>query len=347
VIAGLDELLETTGKSGLGELRSAIGDLLGGSQAHGRVIGEERLAKSGSVNRVRFEVNGETLSFVVKRSKPAPAQRNALVVRRWLPAVRLGSSAPAIVATAAERGGRSVWHVYEDLGDRTLKVDCDPVALRSAVALLGALHTRFVRHPMLAEAREWGGELGVGFYRSSVRDAITCLEAISRSHLDGLGDYLPLRDRLLDRMSVLRAEERERTEAIADLGGPDTLLHGDLWLKNLMVVRDAERVHVRLIDWDHAGLGPVAYDLSTFIDRFAPEERAGVLELYKEEVVGADWRLPSRSDMNHLFATFELARITNCIAWSALAVTAGRHVDWALKELSDWLESLDSALHVA
>ena len=343
MIAGLDDLLALTGQPGLPELRASMAELLGEPEAQGRVVVEQRLNRSGSVNRVRFEVQGALVSVVAKCSRPAPAQRNKFVVRRCLPAVGLESGAPAILATAPERGGRCVWQIYEDLGDRTLETDRDPEAVRAAVQLLGEVHARFVRHPLLAEVRHRGGEFGRRFYSSSVQDAIACLEALAHRHLDWPSDGIAPTERLLERLRALQAEDRQRTEVIADLGGPETFLHGDMWLKNVAVA--ARGARVRLIDWDHAGVGPAGYDLSTFVNGFSPEERDGVLELYGEAVAAAGWQLPSREEMDYLFSTFELGRLANCVIWPALDAIEG--VEGALEELEmacDWFGSLDAAL---
>ena len=53
--------------------------------------------------------------------EPAIAQRNELVARRWLPAIDLSKSGPALIGVAAARTGECVWHAYEDLGDRALE----------------------------------------------------------------------------------------------------------------------------------------------------------------------------------------------------------------------------------
>jgi len=342
VISGLHSLLEGTRQPGLRELRAALGERLGGPGVEGRVVGEQRLNESGSIDRVHLELNGELISVVVKRSRPAAAQRNRFIAHRCLPAAGLEAGAPAILAAAAERSGRYVWQIYEDLGERTLETDRDAAAVQAAVDLLGKLHARFIGHPLLAEARDVGGDFGPGFYTSSVRDAIRCLEALSLPPAGVAGDWSQLRDRLLERTWALRAEERERTQAIADLGGPETLLHGDLWLKNASVVRKGRSVRVGLIDWDHAGLGPSGYDLSTFVNGFPPHERHGVLQLYKEAAAHPGWHLPSDADLSHLFRTFELARIANCVVWAALAANDG--VAGALEELAataDWLGSVD------
>src|SRR5207249_3386150 len=69
------------------------------------------------VFRLRVRSDGRACSLVLKRFDPWLARRNELVVRRWLPAIGLGDRCPKLLATAADRRGAWVWHVYEDLGD--------------------------------------------------------------------------------------------------------------------------------------------------------------------------------------------------------------------------------------
>ena len=147
-------------------------------QAPGTVEVDAKRMKSG-VYRLRCSVNGTARSFVGKRLDPDIARRNELVARRWLPAVGLGDSGPPLLAVAAERDGSSVWHLYEDLGDCGLDLASgDPGRVRQAVAAIARIHTRFAGHVLIPECRLWGGELGINFYATSVRDAITSLEAV-------------------------------------------------------------------------------------------------------------------------------------------------------------------------
>ena len=74
--------------------------------------------------------------------------------------------------------------------------------------------------------------------------------------------------------------------AIFDFGGGSqgdfgrtVALHGDLWPSNLLVVEKGE---VRLIDWDHAGVGPATYDLSNMLMRLPVGLRLGALADYRE-----------------------------------------------------------------
>jgi Phosphotransferase enzyme family len=308
-------------------------------------VDAERM-KSG-VFRLRCAMNGATQSFVGKRLDPDIARRNELVARRWLPAVGLDDSGPRLLAVAAERDASSVWHLYEDLGDWGLDVARgDPDGVGLAVAAIAQIHTRFAGHALIPECRLWGGDLGINFYAASVRDAITTLGAL-RARKGRLGvERLAVCDRLLARLGKLADEHAARAEALERHGGPETLLHGDLWPMNVMVCANGPETRARLIDWDHAAVGPVSYDLSTFLYRFPNRDRTAILRQYEEEVGRVGWRLPSAAELNVLFETAELARIANRVIWPALAAREDDS-DWAFSELEEverWFEQLTPIL---
>ena len=97
-------------------------------------------------------------------------------------------------------------------------------------------------------------------------------------------------------MGDLKNEESERAQVLAALGGPETLLHGDLWPTNVIVLPDGDAVRVRLIDWDEAAAGPIGFDLSTFLLRFDPSHRRWILDIYRQAVDRlAGWELPRRA----------------------------------------------------
>jgi hypothetical protein len=299
------------------------------------------------VYRLRCTVDGTTRLFVGKRLDPDIARRNELVARRWLPAVDLGDSAPPLLAVAAEPDASSVWHLYEDLGDCGLEdegAESDRVGL--AVAAIARIHTRFAGHALIPECRLWGGDLGINFYAASVRDAITSLSAV-RARKRRLGaERSSLCDRLLARLGALVDERAARAEALRRYGGPETLLHGDLWPKNVMVHAEGGEERARLIDWDHAAVGPVSYDLSTFLSRFPSRDRTAILRLYEEEVARAGWRLPSAAELNVMFETAELGRIANRVIWPSLAARED-DADWVfaeLREVERWFEQLTPIL---
>jgi thiamine kinase-like enzyme len=365
---GVDMILAGSGLPGLTELRELLTQLLGGGRAALRLLDERMLQPKGSrVFRLRFAVNGQNRSVVIKRLKPEIARRNELVAKRWLPAIGLNDCGAPLLGSVADRGGICVWHVYDDLGQHELDPhEPDRERVAAAVELIARMHTRFAGHPLLGEVRLHGGDMGIHFYESNVRDAIYALEAWQTG-----APQKDLRTRLLQRLYKLHGELPQRAQALAECGGPETLLHGDLWAINVFVIpaeagsRRGEEPEnsalapnppphpsgcdARLIDWDHAAVGPASYDLSTFLMRFPLQHRAWVLELYRQAVAEAGWRLPGDRELNFLFETHEYARFANRIIWPAIALVTDR-TEWgveALAEIEDWFAQFEPVLSLS
>jgi Phosphotransferase enzyme family len=331
-----DSLIAQIDEPGASELAGLLREL-----AENDEIQHIRKIKAG-VYRFTFVSNGAQCSLVAKRLPPDRAERNRLVAERWLPAAGLGRHGPALAGAVASPGARCVWHVYEDLGRHTLEDRTDPRHVRAATALLARLHSDFIGHPLLAECRLWGEDHGTAFYRTSVCDAMAALEALHAPGYEHDFERIRLRDRLLVRLDRLRAEAPSRTELLARAGGAETLLHGDLWPRNMFVLGRVDELLVRLIDWDHVGVGSVSYDLSIFLLRFPIEQRGQILDDY----VDAGGRLPAIGDLNALCETAELARLANRVIWSALAARDD-HAGWAFEELAlveQWFGAFDATI---
>jgi Ser/Thr protein kinase RdoA (MazF antagonist) len=146
-------------------------------------------------------------------------------------------------------------------------------------------------------------------------------------------------------LQLMLDEESERAQALDDLGGPETLVHGDLWLTNVFVLPADDRLRVRLIDWDHAGVTRFSYDLSTLLLRFPSGQRSHVLADYEEFLAAQGWLLPDARGLNGLFDTAERSRIASHVVWPALALLRNEVAlrDWAfeaLEDVSGWFEQL-------
>ena len=114
----------------------------------------------------------------------------------------------------------------------------------------------------------------------------------------------------------------------------------------MFVIPTDTGLRARLIDWDHAAVGPASYDLSTFLLRFPVQHRPWVLDLYQQAIARAGWRLPSVPDLNRLFETHEYARYANRIIWPAIAHVVD-HAQWAVDELAEidqWFENFGAVL---
>jgi thiamine kinase-like enzyme len=339
----LQTLMAGSEDAGLPELRALLDELVSSRDGHWRFTGQDRLLPSSPrVLRLRFANDHEALSVVVKRLAPEVARRNVLVAERWLPAVGLGGSCARLLGSAAARSGACVWQVYEDLGPRELNPrDFDPEEVKAAVELMARLHVGFANHPLLGEVRLHGGDYGIHFYEHSVRDALGAMQAVRAQ-----GPHRDLCGRALQRLHRLLHEMPERAQSLAHYGGPQTMLHGDMWTTNVFIIPTSTGLRARLVDWDRAAAGPASYDVSTFLLRFVPLERARILALYEEAVEPAGWQMPERNELNTLFETAELARYASRMIWAAIAL-AHDCADWGFAELAaieKWFEDLAPVL---
>src|SRR5207244_10809489 len=113
------------------------------------------------------------------RPAPAIAHTARLVAERWLPALGLGERCARRMAAAAQRAGRWVWHVYEDLRSETLADRCERPRLEAAVDLIAQLHTRGAGHPLLPEVRWLARDHGGRSLITNLRDGIGALAAVA------------------------------------------------------------------------------------------------------------------------------------------------------------------------
>jgi thiamine kinase-like enzyme len=343
MIEGLDNALRASGRPGLVELRTLLSQVLGGSPAKGRLTGERSLKKR-KVYRLVFDLDGQPRSLVVKGASSARAHCNRLAVTRWLPAVGLGQHCAAWLGMAADPSGQWVWQIYEDLGDQTLETKARST-VEAAVDLMAALHVRFADHPLLPECRMYGKDMGTTYYLANIRDAIRGLEHLKPSSADAGSERLAVRDRLLLRMYKLLDEGPDRARIQSEFGGPETMLHGDLWRKNIMVFTQ-DGPQIRLIDWDATGVGPLTYDLSTLLYRSPAEDRPWILDRYQQSVAPLGWRPPAESDLNLMLETAEISRIANCLAWAGVSALDPQ-ADWvfeSLAEIERWFEAVEPAI---
>jgi len=329
-------MLEDRGpRLGLAALRRAVAQLLAREGTTGRLLAEEKL-RWRRVYRLSFEIDGRARSFVVKRLAPKRSQRERLVVTRWLPSVGLTHNGPPLLRVVDEETGTCFWHVYEDLGIPPVSTAWSSAQLLRVVETVVQIHRRFEEHPLLGECRAFGRDYGLAFYSSSVRDAIRAVEAIETA---GSGTSATC-NRLLSQLYPMLDEESERVGLLSELAGPETLLHGDLWTTNILVLERPSGVRIRLIDWDRSGVGPAMYDLSTLLLRFPARMRAGILERYRE---AGGFVAGDLAELDRNLHTAECARLASCAVGAAVLVQETGAVRWAteeLEEVADWFDAL-------
>jgi hypothetical protein len=258
---------------------------------------------------------GPPASVVMKRLDPATAHRDRLLVQRWLPTVGLGDVGPPLLATVCDPAGDATWSIYEGLDGHVLdpvRPDADEVG--RLVEVVASLHVRFARHPLIAEVRHHGAHLGCGAYVGHLNDTAQALAAV-RSH-PGVRAQVPA-SLLADLERAIRRAQQETPSLLALLqrvGGPETVLHGDLWPQNVV----AGPGWLRLIDWDRLGVGPAIYDVSTLLLRLPRATRGTVLDRYLAYVAAAGWPLPTVDEIGLLSTAVERARLATLITWRVL-----------------------------
>lgn len=333
----------TLGIAQVGLLSEALGSLADEAEAPGSpvlVLSEVELR--GGVHRLFLSGAGRP-SVVVKRLRGTQAQLERRVTGRWLPSVGLAGFGPPCLATVAEPDGRHVWHVYEDLGARGLnQPDVDLPSLRAAMSGLADLHASFGDNPLLAEPRFAAGDLGSYFYSRSVRDAARGLERLRTSATGLTTEEAGLLSDLEDRLDQLLLEERDRVALLEEQAGPETLLHGDVTRENVFVLPGDKRPVVRLIDWDHVGVGPAAFDISTHVAYYTGPQRTLVLDLYRTAMAERGYPFADDVDWDLLVSTFEVGRLANQLIWITLGILEGN--GWAFEHLAAWADAFGSAV---
>jgi hypothetical protein len=336
-----EDLWPSDGPTDSPALRRCLREALAGRSV--RLLRHERLKTH--VHRLLVDVDGAERSLIVKSSHPEVARRNWLVARRWLPAVGLEDQGPPLLAVAAERSCERAWQVYDDLNARPLSSE-RPVdsEVEATIAAIARVHTAFAEHPLLRECRLWGGDRGIHFYSANLRDAFIALRSLD---LDRRGaEAIAVGEALLRRLDDLKKQESARAQVHAASGGPETLLHGDLWPTNALLVPNGDAARVHLIDWDEAAVGPIGFDLSTFLLRFDSSHRPWILDAYRRAVDRlAAWDLPDERDLNLIFETAAHARLLSLLVWS-VAAAVDDESDWLLERLAAMVAWLDAVTPV-
>jgi thiamine kinase-like enzyme len=338
---GLEAIAGEASGNSAAELRRRLGHLSGAVVTVSQNV--ECVSLADDVHRLSLEADGRARSFVIKKLESSRALRNELAAKKWLPAVGLADHGPPLLeAFAAD--ARHVWHIYEDMGDAELDENAaEPGELEEAMRLIAKLHRSFTTQPLLAECRLHGMDLSAHLFRTSVADSIRALESLDPTTPTMKKDGRALRDRLLQRLESLQRQQAMRTAQLIEYGGPETLLQGDLWPKNMLVTCTQQRLQVQLIDWDRAGVGPPAYDLSTFLGRLPRKERGWLLDIYRNEIEQV-WKLPDTTVLNGIFDTCQHARLANQAIWPALELLS-TDAQWALdalRRIESWFDLVET-----
>lgn len=324
------------------ELRLLTGPLQGLSDNGQRVAVADATTIRHNVYRLTLDGTPRA-SVVVKRMSGPHSQLERLVTSRWLPAVGLNGLGPPRLTAVGDPDGQHTWHVYEDLGPQGLdRHDPDHGSLAAAMEKVAELHIAFSRHAVLPEPRFAAGDMGVYFYVKSVRDALRSVNLLRPPAVEMSPEDEAVRDRVIDLLTQLQDDEPSRVRMLENRAGPETLVHGDLTRANVFVTADNGRPRVCLIDWDHCGVAPAGFDISTQLAYYQEPERQLVLDAYTGAMAERGFRFPDDLDWGLLVSTFEAGRLANQVIWVAMGIREGN--GWTCADLSVWRDELAAAV---
>lgn len=323
------------------------------TEAEVRFLGGSLAGLSGNGHRVevvdastiRLDVYRLTLdgssqpSVVVKRLPGLRSELERNVTGRWLPAVGLERLGPPRLLAVGDPDGLHTWHVYVDLGARGLdRPDVDTASIAAAMDRVAELHVAFSKSPMLPEPRFAACDMGLYYYRWSVRDALRSVErlrppAVALSPADEA-----VRDRMVELLTRLVDDEPARVRMLEEQAGPETLVHGDLTRANVFVIPERGGPRVCLIDWDRCGVAPAGFDISTHVAYYEEPVRQFVLDAYTTAMAERGFPFPDDLDWELLVHTFEAGRLANQIIWVALGIQERN--GWDFTHLSSWSDDL-------
>jgi ATP-binding cassette, subfamily B, bacterial len=228
---------------------------LGGAPpAHITVLKSKRFRKRGVYRLERAGPEGAPV--IAKICKRKTAEVESTIYEELLPHLPMPSL--GYYGTVPEGDNQHCWLFLADAGTERYS-PIDPEHRRLAGRWLATVHlhaTEFARDADLPDR----GPRHYLVHLLNARDEIT--RHLRRRNVTN-GDGLVLAD-LLSKLELLESGWDEVTAFCDTL--PRTLVHGDLVPKNLRIVRNGHGPGLAIFDWETAGLGSQAPDLSQLLD---------------------------------------------------------------------------------
>ena len=261
-------------------------------------------------------------AVIAKRAAAGGIETEAMIYRDVLS--ELPVSSPHIHGTVPDDDPDFAWLFLEDAGserlDRNNPEHCDLLARWLGTMNAAASTSRSARSLQSRNADWYLEQLETGRERVHRGSANPIFEA---PHQEVLAAILKQYETVEDRWAEL-------TAFCSDF--PETLVHGDVAPKNIVIRREKIPPELFLLDWETAGWATPAVDLSYDVDR-------GIYY----SAVRATWPGISLEQWNRLGQYGRVFRILSAIEW------AGHDLEYAwadkpMRYLSDYNKRLSDAL---
>jgi hypothetical protein len=230
-------------------------------------------------------------SRLYKADARAGARREIAVYRHLLRDAGLGTAAYyGAVWTASHR-----WLILESVQGahdlRSVHRDVWP----DAAAWLGRLQRRFDEH-LDASQVAFLPRHDHAFFKRQARKALKAVGGIESSLATRLGKVLAGYERLVDLMA----------------SQPLTLVHGSFRPQNILVVDQAGKRRICPVDWEHAALGSVLYDLAFLGQGFRGTGLTDLLDAWRRET-GVHMPAPDPVSQRYLLDCYRLAKVVRSL----------------------------------
>ncbi len=256
-----------------------------------------------------YRLNGvapDGSAVIAKRCLTVTASVERIIYEEFLP--QLPPPALRYYGHVDEPGGEFCWLFLENAGG--LEYSPRDAGHRSLAARwLASIHAAAVGAGL--ERRLPGRD--AAYYlallrstRDKLREHFVNLEL----HVDDLSSL----KNLASHFNAIEAHWHELEEKCDGL--PPTLVHGDLVTKNVRVRAESKGSALLVFDWEYAGWGVPATDLSQFVYRTVSPD----LEVYGSLVKGSSYALGSRNALR-VAECGKFFRLIDAVAWSSSLLT--------------------------
>jgi hypothetical protein len=242
------------------------------------------------------DLSRERLIGDARATKPAFLYEPAREIETYLRILAPAQLGPSLVAAVTQPDPARHWLVLEKVPGVELWQVGDVKVWEAVASWLGGFHARF--EPGLAATRRANPRL---LDYSTAWFEFWCERA--RSALESMGDR---------RASVLvRALDRYDTVISAIVALPRTLVHGEFYPSNVLVVAEEHPVRVCPVDWEMAGIGPGLLDLAALVGGWGHGERDRLTRAYVRGIGDGD----PASRLESLHAELASCRLHLALQW--------------------------------
>ena len=307
------------------ELIEGLGGRIDGRVITGVVRRPYRYATSAPLEEVVLEAATERVGPLIlkdlSRDRLLAAARGAKpeflyeplreleTYRGILGSARVG---PRCLATVADAERGRYWLLLEKVPGVELWQVGEMSVWRDVARWLGAFHGRFAaRLDEVRAANPHLLDLSEGWFAFWRERAAASLTASTDPRAEALTGALRRYEEVVDTLASL----------------PRSLLHGELYPSNVIVVRELERIGVFPVDWEMAAIGPGPIDLAALTGGYDEAERRRLTDAYVDGLAAEGGVAPANLEQGIAACRLHLA--LQWIGWSTDWVPPDEHAhDW-------------------